>query len=249
MRYPNAYNGIRKLFFIELAIALILATRTVFPLLAALRVIPVNYAANTPRWAVLVAFGLFTLLRLLALGRASQDELNFQFAQKSLVYAILLYLVYAFIVPHVVNFILEYSWKLSGYRNKSSLLAVAIPLCMEVAIIVMMVRNILFTLEGISNLGQRVRREDVHAQGQRLKLYVIILACFPLLAFVLSEILPSRIIRSTWFSLGSMFVLFVGILLIWILFLCYLKRGERMLRDAEPEDPWAPQPELADTPW
>ena len=249
MRYSNAYNGIRKLFFIELAIALILAAITSSRLLAALRVIPVNYTAQIPLWAIWVVFALFALLRLLALGRASQDELNFKFAQKALVYAILLYLVYAFIVPHIVEFILEYTWKLSGYRNKSSILAVAIPLCVEIAFIVMVVRNILFTLEGISNLGQRVRREDVHAQGQRLKLYVIILACFPLLAFVLKEFLPARIVNSGWFSLGSLLLLFVGVLLIWILFLCYLKRGELMLRDAEPEDAWTTQPEPADSPW
>lgn len=225
MQFPNAYQGVKRLFFSEI---LGIITASVSLLYGLSLVVLFFFSSALGHYEItrsipaiknilsVVQSGLivFTaLIRLLALGRAAQNEESFGKAQIANLICLLFAVLSRFIEVYVLGInVLEFAALLAW-------------ICAT-----------LYILSGIINLALRVRDAGTYDRGQLLKRMIWALIFSPFL-FVLLAVIAKK---SSSPILGIILILlalaFVVTLLVeFIMRICYLKRAENMLRCAKIE--------------
>ena len=212
MKFPNAYQGIRKLFFAEILGILTFAVSLLYALIASgIKSLQGLLSFTSILLPVILGLSIITVvIRFFALGRAAQDEGTFGTAQ----IANLIYLVLTVLNQFVKNSLLGFAASIAS-------------ICVTMLI-----------LTGIMRLALRLRNADVYDRGQLLKRLIWFLIFSPvLLAFAVALLMKSSAGAILFLVIALAFL--AALLVEAVMYFCYLNQAKNMLRDAKIEE-WDP---------
>lgn len=210
MKVHLARQGIKKLFYSEFLAAFSKAILILLLRFVTKRRLPVGAFPY-----VLLGLGIVIAgIRLPALRLAAYDVPAFRIAQKAGV---------AELVLCVLNFVLFVPCRLLA----------SVPVLAELLSSVLVT---IFIVNGIMNLASALQDRNTAEQGVKLKQFIfcliisnaLMMLLGPLLAVLLStHVLPASVITNYPLIYAP---LFTALFVEWILYLCYLKRAENMMK-------------------
>lgn len=213
MQFPNAYQGVKRLFFAEILGIITTLVSLMFVMIASgiktFRGLLVFASILTP---LLLGLSFVTfVIRFLALGRAAQDEESFATAQIANLISFGLTLLNQFVVKTPIL----------------SLVASIASIC-----------TIMFILSGIMNLALRLRDADTYDRGKFLKRLIWFLILSPFVLLLLAYLLKTSSAAAILVLVFAL-VYIVALIAEAVLYVCYLLKAKKMLHYARLEE-WDP---------
>lgn len=244
LKYENAYRGVSRLLLAEILGMIPIFILLFYPRLFSLGILSLSFLLEYLPWISLGVSLLVCLMRLLALGRAAQDEVTFTLGQKLAVFSLLFFLANQYLLPPVVNYLTE-----AAYRDPSNVklfhfLSTIVQLLIPLGYAITSIWVMLNVVAGIYQLAKRIHRGGMQAQGRGLTMMIMLLILGALIMFALPLFVSKSTLYNKTFQTVTLILVLVflaAILLCWIWYLLYLFQARHMLRGEKEEEanPWA----------
>ncbi len=242
MKYPNAYRGVSRLLLAEILGMFPILIQMFYSKLASIGIFSPSFLLEYMPWIMLGAAVLSGLLRVLALGRAAQNEITFTLGQKLAVFSVLFFLANQYLVPRVIE-----SLSKAAFQNPSSarllgFLASVIQLVVPLGFVVTFIWVMLNVVAGIRQLAIRMNNSRMETQGRWLTMLIMIVICSVLFMFVIPVIVSKATARSALYGIITLILVLAclaALLVSWIWYLVYLVQARHMLRAKEDVDLWS----------
>jgi len=221
MKYPNAYQGIKKIFTAEILALISSACMIIFAIFGIVAIAGISASSDDVAVAgglgallfgaaggVLALIGL--ILLLVGTKRASADEAMFDHA--------FIFIVCSLILT-VASTIISSIWATGMWDNLST----------TIANIFSMLATI-YIVNGVQNLAKKLNRQDMVAKGNTYMILLIVLYAVQIIARVIPVFFGANAASST--AAGTLSLAAeVFSLVVYILYLVFLGKAKKMLQE------------------